>query len=158
MTKKSKIEENLKEEELLAQLISLSDNILSTLKLNPNGLSDRKLVSILRKFIQGELLKVAKSSRKIKESNKIVELVSTSKFLTLVRSKLYDMVENGRIVKQAAQYRLKETSDYELLRAAIVDFARIKGIPDADDFPDVLIYRHRELAQAQSQFCSFFEK
>jgi len=131
---------------------SLSQHILNILTSHPEGLSDRDLATAIQK--------AGYSSR-------------ASDFLMVVRQKLYDMVAKGHIAKNGLQYKLhgpalekaqshvaqvaSETSDYALLREAVVDLARAKGFANPDVFPDVLITQRREFIQVQKQYFTLFE-
>jgi len=131
---------------------SLGQHILNILTAHPEGLSDRDLAAAIQK--------AGYSSR-------------ASDFLTVVRQKLYDMVEKGHIAKNGLQYKLQgsalekaqqhvaqvaaEASDYALLREAVVDLARAKGFANPDVFPDILITQRREFTQVQKQYFTLFE-
>jgi len=140
---------------------SLGQHILNILTAHPEGLSYRDLVVAV--------WKAGYSSR-------------ASDFLTVVRQKLYDMVEKGHIAKNGLQYKLqgsalekaqddadasrkRETmakvevalSDYALLREAVVDLAKAKGFANPDVFPDILITQRREFIQVQKQYFTLFE-
>lgn len=140
---------------------SLGQHILNILTAHPEGLSDRDLAAAIQK--------AGYSSR-------------ASDFLTVVRQKLYDMVEKGHIAKNGLQYKLQgpalekaqddadasrkrqtmakvevALSDYTLLREAVADFAKAKGFADPETFPDTLIRQRREYVQAQNQYFTLFE-
>lgn len=150
------------------QNVYLGQHIINILTSHPEGLSDRDLTGRIL-LIQGDSIKKAGYTSRATD------------FLTVVCEKLHDMVEKGHIAKNGLQYKLHglnaelytrtalelalqqvaevvaEASDLDVLREAVTDFARAKGIADPELFPDTLIRQRREFIQAQTQYFTLFE-
>ena len=139
----------------------LSVHILNALTANPEGLSADDLAAAI--------LKAGYKSR-------------AADFVSVLRQKCYDMVQKGSIVKNGTQYKLQsaalekiavakvaaaaqkradalaaESTEYSLLRQAVVDFAKAKGLDAPEGFPDKLIAQRREVLTAQEKYISLWE-
>jgi hypothetical protein len=123
--------------------LSLGKHIVQILSNHPEGLSDRELVDAVKE--------AGYTSR-------------ASDFFMVVRQKLYDMVASGYIAKNGIQYKLhsvaipdtSSNSDYNLLRQAVVEYAKAKGMRNPELFPDTLIRQRKEYAKVVDEYHSFF--
>lgn len=130
--------------------ISLDQHILDILTKNPDGLSSRDLAEAIR--VAGYITRA-------------------TDFLTVVRQKLYSMVQKGHVAKNGLQYTLNgatlenanlrrwaiESGDYALLREAVIDFAMSRGFRNPEAFPDMLISQRRQFVQAQKQYSELWD-
>jgi len=157
--------------------VSLTQLILVILEASPNGLSDRELEKAIKKagYVSraADFLDVLR--KKLYEMTERGQIVKNGLQYTLVpkaEAKAEDRMGFGNFGPGGTHFRKGHeglpavaaavdqptvNNDYELLRQAVVDYAKGKGFKNPDTFPDTLIRQRRELLEAQESYASVFE-
>ena len=149
--RKMKKEESIGKIKKTNKKLSLEKIIFKLLSDNPNGLSDRELTTL------------------VKDSGYVTK---SKNFLSVIRVKLYKLVQLSRLVKIGNQYQLnnnlvaekvKSTAkqlqlNYQLLQQAIVDYAKVNGLKNPEKFPDILIQERQKFLQAENSYMNLLSK
>lgn len=116
---------------------TLKNHILNVLKENPEGLSIEDLKNHLQK---------AGYQNRSRSYSHVLE------------NNLKTLVHEGVIAKQGVQYKLiPKINDNQLLREAVIDYAKENNIPNPESFPDLLIRFRREFITAKEKYSALFK-